>query len=147
MMSGAQRGRYSTKQQAAVLSLMRKYSGESLTVDEVHDSLDHEGIHVGTTTIYRSLERLSSEGHVVQVPDPGSKSSRWCFVEAQDGGVCLACLSCHRVFTLACEGLEAFVRHVSADHSFEVETQHTVLYGYCADCLSKRQGHRLQQAL
>ncbi len=128
------RHRYSTKQQAAVLALMRKHVGEALTVDEARSALGHEGIQVGTTTIYRSLERLSSEGGVVQVPDPTGKSTRWCLVENADGGVCLACLRCHRVFPLACEGLERFVRHVSADHGFAVETQRTVLYGYCESC-------------
>lgn len=138
MAMAGKRGPYSTRQQEAVLVFMRAHAGESLTVDEIHAALEARGEGVGRTTVYRSLERLFTEGSVVQVPDADGGPARYCLVDGPDGGTCLACLGCHRVFPLACGGLDAFVRHVSADHAFELEPRRTVLYGYCESCAGKR---------
>jgi len=128
------RGRYSTRQQEAVLAFLRSHAGESLTVDEIHHDLLDGRESVGKTTVYRSLERLSSEGSVVQVPDAEGGPARYCLVDGPVGSTCLVCLACHRVFPLACEGLETFVHHVSVEHAFELEPRRTVLYGYCESC-------------
>lgn len=126
------RGHYNTRQQAAVLSLMHDRSGESLTIDEIHDTLEAQGASVGRTTIYRLLGRLAAEQRVLQIADPSTGLSRYCFADGD--GLCLACLECHRVFPIDCEGLETFEQHVSTDHNFKLEPRHTVLYGYCGNC-------------
>lgn len=132
------RGPYSTRQQEAVTTLMRSRAGESLTVDQIVSDLARSGSMVGKTTVYRSLERLASEGVVVQVPDGQGGPARYCLVEGSPEGTCLACLGCHRVFPLDCEGLETFVDHVSEEHGFTVEPHRTVLYGYCDACSKGR---------
>lgn len=134
------RGPYATRQQGAVLDLMRAHVGESLTVDQIVSALADAGSGVGKTTVYRTLERLSATGVVVQVPDGQGGPARYCLVEGSDEGTCLACLGCHRVFPLDCEGLETFVEHVSEEHDFTVEPHRTVLYGYCHECSKGRMG-------
>lgn len=128
------RGTYSTKQQEAVFSYMRKMKGESVTVDEIYDALVCEGNKVGKTTVYRALDRLAAKGSIVQVPDLCGGPVRYCYMATSEVDSCMVCLGCYKVYPLLCDGLKHFVEHVETDHGFKLEPQRTILFGWCDKC-------------
>lgn len=54
---------YKTRQRAEIVRIMRS-SGDCLTVREICERLSASGANVGETTVYRTLEKMASEGGV-----------------------------------------------------------------------------------
>lgn len=128
------RGRYTTRQQEAVFNYMSNNSGISITVDEIYDGLLQDGVKVGKTTVYRALERIQTDGQVILVPDIQGGPARYCYMADNDDGTCMVCLGCHKVYPLACHGLDDFKEHVEDEHGFMIEPQRTILFGWCDRC-------------
>ena len=49
---------YRTKQMTELLTFLESVKGRHVTVNEICDALAQKGIAIGTTTVYRHLERL-----------------------------------------------------------------------------------------
>ena len=131
------RGRYITRQQEAVYNYMKCNPGVSVTVDEIYDGLLKQGEKVGKTTVYRALERIQTDGCVVLVPDIQGGPARYCYMSDNEDGICMVCLGCHKVYPLACYGLDDFKEHVEGEHGFMIEPQRTILFGWCNRCSNK----------
>ena len=55
---------YNTKQQDAILSVLKGSKGKHMTADEIYLKLIHQGKPVGKTTVYRHLEKLTADGTI-----------------------------------------------------------------------------------
>ena len=64
----AERVRYRTKQQELIRDCLEKHSDRFVTAEQCMDCLKAEGIHVGQTTVYRALDRLTEENAVIKIP-------------------------------------------------------------------------------
>ena len=53
---------YKTKQMTEILTFLKSVQGRHVTVNEICDFFREKGISVGTTTIYRHLEKMVKEG-------------------------------------------------------------------------------------
>lgn len=138
----AERGRYRTKQQEMILDCLKKQKDIFCTVEEFMECLHREGIHVGQTTVYRALERLSEDGAVVKIPSvDGSKAQfRYVGEEISSAVGKLVCLKCGAMIPLECSRLDAFYEHIHEDHGFQLDQRHMILYGYCGQCQNPEQG-------
>ncbi len=133
-----ERGRYRTKQQEIILSCLKKQKETFCTVEQFMQWLHRDGIHVGQTTVYRALERLTEDGVVVKIPSvDGSKAQfRYIGEEINWNVGKLVCLKCGSMIPLECSRLDAFYEHIYEDHGFQLDQQRMVLYGYCSQCQS-----------
>ena len=61
------KAQYKTKQMAELISYLKKEEGRHVTVSEISDYFTEKGISVGTTTIYRNLEKMVEEGIVQNI--------------------------------------------------------------------------------
>ncbi|MBE7722705.1 Fur family transcriptional regulator [Lacrimispora indolis] len=141
----AERGRYRTKQQEIILNCLKKQRSRFLTVDQFMDCLQEEGVQVGQTTVYRVLERLAEEGEVMKLPTEDGSKIRYCYADKEELNKPgkLVCLRCGRFIPLECSKMADFLEHIYEEHGFEMDEQHTVLYGYCGcgkENSSKSQG-------
>lgn len=129
----AERGRYRTKQQEIILNCLKKQRSRFLTVDQFMDCLQEEGVQVGQTTVYRVLERLAEEGEVMKLPTEDGSKIRYCYADKEELNKPgkLVCLRCGRFIPLECSKMADFLEHIYEEHGFEMDEQHTVLYGYC----------------
>ena len=59
-----QKGRYNTKQRYELLSYLQSVAGQHITVSDICKYFSDKGSKVGTTTIYRHLEKMVDEGIV-----------------------------------------------------------------------------------
>ena len=71
------KAQYKTKQMAELISYLKKEEGRHVTVSEISDYFTEKGISVGTTTIYRNLEKMVEEGIVAKYTVDGTSSA--CF--------------------------------------------------------------------
>ncbi|MBE6836328.1 MAG: transcriptional repressor [Ruminococcaceae bacterium] len=126
---------YNTKQQDAILSVLKSTKGKHITADEIYLKLIHQGKAVGKTTIYRHLEKLTADGTVRR------------FATGDNSGACyqlssshcnehyhLKCSECGKLIHVECDFLDELAKHLMTDHSFELDKCKTVLYGKCKDC-------------
>ncbi len=129
--AGKMRDEYTTRQQTAVLDYM-KANDKALSAEEVFLGVGS----VGRTTVYRSLDRLAEKGCVIKVPSYEGKSARYRFIgkDCNTSQAKMVCLSCGCTIPLECGNLKELVNHIAEDHGFEIDTRHTMLYGYCGKC-------------
>ena len=59
---------YHTRQKDSILALLQEQEEQFLTVDEIRLRLTQDGISVGQSTVYRTVERLVADGVVSKVP-------------------------------------------------------------------------------
>lgn len=72
---------YHTRQKDSILALLQEQEEQFLTVDEIRLRLTQDGISVGQSTVYRTVERLVADGVVSKVPSVDRSSARYCYVD------------------------------------------------------------------
>ena len=125
-----------TKQKDSILSLLQEHEEQFLTVDEIRLRLTQDGVAVGQSTVYRTVERLVSDGVVSKVPSVDRSSARYCYVGRPETAAHgkLVCLQCGATRPLECHMLDELSTHLKDAHGFRIEPSRTVLYGLCAKC-------------
>ena len=121
-----------TRQRAAIMTLLDSVD-EFRSAQELHDALRRSGENIGLTTVYRTLQSLSSADLVDMVrTDTGESVYRRC--SAPDHHHHLVCRSCGSAVEVSGREVEAWAAEVAGAHGFS-DVSHTIeLFGTCADC-------------
>ncbi|MCD7866615.1 MAG: transcriptional repressor [Clostridiales bacterium] len=116
---------------------LKKQEGTFLSVEHCMELLHSDGIHIGQTTVYRTLERLTQDETVVKIPSVDGAPALYCYVgeAAEAGQGKLVCLKCGSSYPMHCGCMDSFSRHIQEEHFFTLDQQHTILYGYCKNCM------------
>ena len=135
---------YRTKQMTELLTFLESVQGRHVTVNEICDALAQMGIAIGTTTVYRHLERMVEDGTVAKYVVDGTSSACFEYMGGhtqKDQEPCYHCKceKCGKLIHLHCEEVEKLRRHMMEDHGFEVNPLRTVFYGICEECRKKEQ--------
>ncbi len=132
----SEKGRYSTKQQKIILDCLKQQKDVFCTVEEFMEYFHIKGIHVGRTTVYRGLERLQKAGSVLKIPSVEGAPAQYRLIEEEEGKNYgkLLCMKCGKTVPLQCGCIDDFVGHILAEHCFELDQEHTILFGYCEQC-------------
>ncbi|WP_328358068.1 transcriptional repressor [Mycobacterium sp. NBC_00419] len=138
-MTGAQTrtagtGVRATRQRAAIIALLDSVE-EFRSAQDLHDELRRRGDNIGLTTVYRTLQSLSSADLVDMVrTDTGESMYRRC--SAPHHHHHLVCRHCGSTVEVSGREVEAWAAEVAQAHGFS-DVNHTIeLFGTCADCLS-----------
>jgi Fur family transcriptional regulator, ferric uptake regulator len=121
-----------TRQRAAIIALLDTVD-EFRSAQELHDELRRRGENIGLTTVYRTLQSLSSADLVDMVrTDTGESVYRRC--EGDDHHHHLVCRSCGAAVEVSGREVEAWAAEVAAEHGFS-DVSHTIeLFGTCSQC-------------
>ena len=127
---------YTTKQGRLVLECFENNKGIHLTIEDICNYLRDRNTPVGTTTVYRQVQKLLDEGIVTKYSV--DKESGACY--QYSGENCkmhfhLKCTVCTKLIHAECDHIEALQNHISGHHGFVVDNSKTVFYGICRDCL------------
>jgi len=132
------RGQYSTVQREELVSFLEENRGTHVSVTDICSHFKKIGKPIGTTTVYRQLERLVDEGEVNKyIIDLNSPA---CFEyigeRGMSGSTCFHCKceKCGKLIHLHCDDLEETQLHLLSEHGFRLDPKRTVLYGICAEC-------------
>ena len=121
-----------TRQRAAIIALLDSVD-EFRAAQELHDELRRRGENIGLTTVYRTLQSLSS-AHLVDMvrTDTGESVYRCCSVP--DHHHHLVCRRCGSAVEVSGREVESWAAEVAEAHGFS-DVSHTIeLFGTCADC-------------
>jgi len=129
---------YNTKQQDLILGVLKKNRKKHMTADEIYLKLIHQGSPVGKTTVYRRLERLTSDGTVRRFTTGDNGSACYQLADAHCAEhYHLRCSECGKLIHVECDFLDELSKHLNADHGFVLDKGKTVLYGLCRDCCGR----------
>ena len=117
---------YKTKQMAELLTFLESVQGKHVTVNEICDYFKEKGISVGTTTVYRHLEKMVKEGVVAKYVVDGTSSA--CFEYTGN------CQTVEKECSYHC-----ICEHMMEHHSFEMDSLRTVFYGICNECRNNKE--------
>lgn len=138
------RGGYQTKQKSQILEYFEKHANAHLTAAELVQALTENGTPIGAATVYRTLERLETEGLVRRYTLDERGGACWQYAGAQtEAQHChahfhLKCIECGALLHVDCEYLQGIGKHILAHHGFVVDHSRTVLYGLCEHCREKK---------
>ena len=133
------KSKYTTKQMVEILTFLKSVQGSHVTVNEICKYFEAKGIAVGTTTIYRQLEKMVEEGTVAKYIIDGTSSACFEYVgehEEEKPSSCYHCKceKCGKLIHLKCSEVEQLRQHMIEHHGFEMNPIRTVFYGICSDC-------------
>ncbi|MDR2767498.1 MAG: transcriptional repressor [Treponema sp.] len=131
------RGSYQTRQGDEILAYLAGLGGEHITAGAIAGHFGAALPPVGTTTVYRHLEKLIESGKVRRYFLEGEESA--CYQYVEENAACrehfhLKCEKCGKLFHLDCEVLDDVRSHVLKDHKFAINPLRTVFYGLCKKC-------------
>lgn len=135
----AKKIQYKTKQMTELLAFLKSVQGRHVTVSDICKHFESEGITVGTTTIYRHLERMAKEGMVAKYVIEGKSSA--CFEYIGERENCeypvsyhCKCEKCGKLIHIQCSEVGNLREHLLEHHGFEMNPQRIVFYGVCEEC-------------
>ena len=135
----AKKTQYKTRQMTELLTFLKSVQGNHVTVSDICDHFQSEGIAVGTTTIYRNLEKMVKEGLVAKYVVEGTRSACFEYIGTLEGcerSVCYHCKceKCGKLIHLHCEDVVKLEQHLMDSHGFRMDPCRTVFYGICEEC-------------
>ena len=129
---------YNTKQKTLITEYLKNNKNLHLTIDEISTALKNNSTPVGTTTVYRHLQKLVSEGIVTKYSVDSESSCCYQYNEENTKiHFHLKCTVCGELFHAECNFMESVDSHIFSHHGFKVDNSRTVFYGTCQDCLRK----------
>ncbi len=126
------RASYSTRpreQIAAVLRAERRF----LSAAEIHDALAQREMRVSLSTVYRTLEHLTSKGEATARVDEAGEST-YMFCEPAHHHHHAICSGCGRVEDVDCSTIGQFADSLREIHGFELDGHKMEFNGRCRDC-------------
>lgn len=131
---------YKTKQKELITQALQTFPNQHATAEDLLDYLKSNGKDIGFTTIYRNLDKLVNDGHVLKytLPD-GSKACYQYLTQCDDEHIHshVICTGCGKISHLECGAVDTLASHLLKEHSIILDTQKTVFYGLCKDCSNK----------
>ncbi len=130
---------YKTKQMTELLNFLKSTQGTHVTVNDICHHFENEGISVGTTTVYRNLEKMVKEGLVAKYIVEGTSSACFEYIGTKENcmqPVCYHCKceKCGKLIHLKCNEVDSLIQHIIKHHGFEINALRTVFYGICKEC-------------
>jgi Fur family ferric uptake transcriptional regulator len=109
------------------------------SVEDIRRALKERGAHVGTATVYRTLEVLVESG-LVRENDFGQGFKRYEPMPTQAHHEHLICERCGRVVEFQNERLERMLPIIADEHGFQHGRHRVEIYGVCRDCRRRELG-------
>jgi Fur family transcriptional regulator, ferric uptake regulator len=109
------------------------------SVEGIRRALRERGEHVGTATVYRTLEVLVQSG-LVRAHDFGEGFRRYEPMAAQTDHEHLICERCGRVIEFQNDRLERMLPIIADEHGFQHQRHRLEIYGVCRDCRQRELG-------
>lgn len=124
---------YRTKQRESILRYLRNCENP-VTATEIHSYLHEQGKSVGLATVYRTVERLVTDGTAIKVVL--RDGSTWGYIETAGtpDGFYIRCDSCGQLSALDCEQLGEIKHHIFENHGFLMNPGKSIFYGICEHC-------------
>ncbi|MBR1476431.1 MAG: transcriptional repressor [Lachnospiraceae bacterium] len=135
----AEKSTYKTKQREELISYLEATPATHITVSDVCDYFKAKGKPIGTTTVYRQLEKMVDEGLVQKYILDGKASACFEYTGGDSNNRDVSCFHCKcekcgKLIHLHCDEIAAIEAHLYEHHNFKLNPLRTVFYGLCEEC-------------
>lgn len=136
---------YSTRARTEILNYLKQNRSGTVSVRDILQYLQNQGLSVNRTTVYRYLDKLWSDHIILKYADSSCEKAVYQF--AGEDGHCaehlhLKCRKCGKLIHLDCGFMDEFRNHIQQHHSFELQCDGNILYGICDQCRVSDKGVR-----
>lgn len=136
------KGQYQTSQRKELQNYLQTIEGKHITVADICEHFNAQGKTIGTSTVYRQLERMVDDGIVDKyIVDSTSPA---CFVYVGDHDSMhehrcyhCKCEKCGELIHIKCDEMKNIEAHLLKEHNFIFDSLRTVFYGVCENCRDK----------
>jgi len=129
---------YSTEKRTMILEYLKAHKDESVSVKDIEESLNNSlDKSVNVTTIYRYLDKLSTEGQVLKHTSENGNKSTYQYINPDKlchNHLHMKCTSCGKVMHMDCSFMDEFMKHIYLHHGFNIECKTSMIYGTCNGC-------------
>ena len=131
---------YKTRQTTELLTFLKSVPGTHVTVNDICLHFQEKGITIGTTTIYRQLERMVQNGLVAKYTIDGTSSACFEYIgedsssHPKNDSYHCKCEKWGKLIHLSCSEVAGLKQHMLEHHGFEMDALRTVFYGICENC-------------
>ncbi len=122
-----------TRQREIILDTFLK--ADHITAEELHRHLVGRDIHLGLSTIYRTLNLLCDIG-LAQPRHFGDSHTLYDNVSHKKHHDHLICNRCGKITEFECPDIERLQEEMAHQNGFKIEHHRLELYGVCAACRS-----------
>ncbi len=137
----ARKNKYNTKQMQELYNYMKTRNGTHFTVKDICNYFESLDIQVSTTTIYRNLEKMISEGIVLKYNNVITNCAFFEFVDKtqnqEDKKCChIVCEACGDIIHFNTKELSTLDNQIFEEFGFKINSPNTAFYGNCNNCMN-----------
>ena len=122
----SEKAQYRTRQITELENYLCSMEGKHVTVSDICKYFKSQGISIGTTTVYRQLDRMVEQGLVAKYEHCHKHICFHC-----------KCEKCGKVIHLECGEMTHLGELMLTAHGFQWDFTRTVFYGICEECRGK----------
>lgn len=128
-----------TKQKEKIISYLNKNPNKHLSIKQIVDGLNNE---IGTTTVYRMVNKLVEEGKIAKIPLTDKQG--FCYQFNQKQKHCkehyhLICEDCGKLVHFESETFENTEKEALKKENFSIDKAKIVFYGKCKKCENRKE--------
>ena len=131
-----------TRQRDGIIEALVGADGPE-SAQAMHDRLTKKGADIDLSTVYRTLEVLEASGVVRKIVIENDTSAYYEFT-ANEHHHYLICLECRKIRSIDYCPLVSYEILLSKETDFVIEGHSLNIYGYCPECLRKREGPQVE---
>lgn len=127
--------KYNTIHYNNILKYIKCNKNIFLSSDNIVNHFKNSNIKIGTSTIYRVINRLCDEKQIRK--DWDEKNNQYVYQYISDN--ChshyhLKCNVCNTLFHIDCSTINNLIHHIKENHNFNIDPFNSVLKGTCNKC-------------
>ena len=132
-----QKRKYHTKCKDLIKQFISEHKSARFSVADLSQYLKAQGADINITTIYRNLDKLTSDGTLIKTKNPGND---FCFYQyAGEESECvghlhLQCKVCGRIVHLSDKYMSDVYNYLRKEVGFKLDFRSSVLVGVCDHC-------------
>ncbi len=127
---------YNTKQRELIFRCVRENGDRYVTIRQISEYLERQGIKVGLTTIYRTIEKLLKEEKIASVSIDGVSGKCYKYLGGNEVSdfFPMKCEECGNVVKIHCSELKKLYEHLRQEHRIHIDSKKIMFYGICDSC-------------
>ncbi|MGP1507876.1 MAG: Fur family transcriptional regulator [Sphaerochaeta sp.] len=131
---------YNTASRNRIIEYLRGNRERTVNVTDIHSALRDSGNDVNISTVYRFLEKLTEEGHVMKYVAENGSRAVYQYVDSShhcEEHLHLQCIKCGAIIHLDCGFMDEISNHILQEHGFHIQCKNSIVYGLCENCFSE----------
>lgn len=128
---------YNTQSRIRILDYLKENKDRTVDVNDIRQALDCD---VNITTVYRYLDKLTSDGTVMKYVAENGTRAVYQYVDRMrhcGDHLHMQCTKCGAIIHLDCDFMDELAEHILKEHGFHIQCRNSIIYGLCEKCATE----------